>query len=323
MRIGFLGAGAIARQALAPAVHGVAGGELFAAAARDPRRAGALEPERVHRDYAAVLADPDVEAVYIALANDAHLPWALAALRAGKHVLCEKPLALDVDEVDRLTEAARAAGRLLVEASWYQWHPRTVRARDLLASGAIGTVTGVDGGFGFRGVSPGNYRLDPRFGGGAGYDVGCYPVSAVLWAAGRPVTTVAARARLGPSGVDLATEMSLDLAGGGAAQVRCSMDGPEQQWLRITGESGAVELESPAFTSLRSASWLLVDAGGQQSREQFAPCDPYALMVEAFCAAVRGEQPWLVPASQSRACAAVLQAARASADSGGIPVVVP
>ncbi|HEV7209870.1 MAG TPA: Gfo/Idh/MocA family oxidoreductase [Mycobacteriales bacterium] len=320
--LGFLGAGMVARMALAPAARSLPAVRLAAVAARDLQRAEALGPERAYRSYQELLDDADVEAVYVALANDAHLPWALAALRAGKHVLCEKPLALDVAEVELMQAEAQAAGRLLVEASWYQWHPRTARARALLAAGAIGDVRHVEGGFSFAGVGAGNYRLDPSKGGGAAYDVGCYPVSAVLWSAPE-VQVVAARARLGPTGVDLSTDLLLDLAGGATAGVHCSIDAPERQWLRITGSTGEIELAGSSFTSHHRSSELLFSDGHDTARETFAACDPYALMLASFCAAVRGEDAWLPPPAQSRACAAVLQAARVSADSGGRPVALP
>lgn len=120
---GFLGAGMIATTALSPAVHAADGAHLQAVAARDIDRARSLEPAgKAYDDYSAVLADDTVDVVYIALANDAHERWTLAALEAGKHVLCEKPLGLDVAQVRRMTDAAAAADRLLVEAFWYRWH---------------------------------------------------------------------------------------------------------------------------------------------------------------------------------------------------------
>ncbi len=182
---GFLGAGYIARAALAPAVHSADGAALVAAGARDIARAAALGPRgAAYGSYDEVLADPSVEAVYIALANDDHLPWAERALAAGKHVLCEKPLGLTAAEVRQMAATARAADRLLVEASWNRWHPRTRRAEALLRSGAIGAVRRVEAGFTFAGVAEDNYRLDPARGGGALYDVGCYATAAALWATG-------------------------------------------------------------------------------------------------------------------------------------------
>ena len=118
VRWGFLGAGNIAATALGPAVHAAEGAVLHAAAARDEDRAAALGPARAYGSYEALLADADVEAVYISLPNDLHLPWTLAALEAGKHVLCEKPLGLDAGQVDAVAQAAAAADRRVVEASW-------------------------------------------------------------------------------------------------------------------------------------------------------------------------------------------------------------
>ena len=186
VRWGFLGAGNIATKALGPAVRASYNGVLTAVAARDVQRAQALgatfgpavgTPVTYYSSYEALVADPAVEAVYISLPNDAHKPWTEAALAAGKHVLCEKPLGARPAEVDSMTAAAEAAGRHLVEASWYRWHPRVRLAQQLLAEGAIGTVRHVTSVFTFDGVAAGNYRLDPSKGGGALYDIGHYALS--------------------------------------------------------------------------------------------------------------------------------------------------
>lgn len=324
---GFLGAGAIARH-LGPVVHAVAEAELVAGAARDLDRAAALGGARAFDDYAAVLGDDDVEVVYIALANHQHLNWALAALRAGKHVLCEKPLALSVAEVDLLIAAASSADRLLVEASFYQWHPRTAAAHSLIAAGAIGGVEHIEAGFCFPGDwgPGGNYRLDPAFGGGAGYDVGCYPASALLWAGGgdglaRLGGDVAARSSYAPGGVDLTTELVVDLNGGITGALRCSIAEPARQWLRITGSGGEINLAGEAFTARDAV--LELSQGTGTERFTFPGGDGYAEMVAAVSRAVRGQSAWLVPLAQSRACAAVLEAARASAALGGAPVTLP
>ncbi len=177
VRWGFLGAGWIATRALAPAVAAADGAVLLAVAARDITRAAALGPAgRVYDDYAGLVADDEVDAVYISLTNEVHAHWSIAALQAGKHVLCEKPLAMNAREAVAMSEAANAAGRRLVEASWYRWHPRVRRAQELLAAGRIGSVRHVSAGFTFAGNLAGNYRLEPTRGGGALYDVGCYAV---------------------------------------------------------------------------------------------------------------------------------------------------
>ncbi|MGB8652331.1 MAG: Gfo/Idh/MocA family oxidoreductase [Mycobacteriales bacterium] len=310
IRWGFLGAGFIAARALAPAVHAASGAVLHAAAARDPRRARALGPERVHPSYEALVADPEVDAVYISLSNEAHLPWTLAALEAGKHVLCEKPLGLTAGEVD-LMEAAR--GQLhVVEASWYRWHPRVRLAQQRLVD--IGRVEHVSAGFAFAGALEGNYRLEVARGGGALYDVGHYAVSAALWAVGRGLPAdVAARSRLHPSGVDLSTEAVLDW-GGATAQVRAGIDEGLGQWLVITGEHGEIELRDAPFTSWKEdVTELWVSDGSGTQRVQISPADAYQVMVEEMSSVLLGGPGWVLPLGESRETAAALDLIRAAA----------
>ena len=320
MRWGFLGAGGIARTALAPAVASASGAVLHAVGARDVERARALGPQRAYGSYEQVLADDDVEAVYIALHNDAHLPWTLAALAAGKHVLCEKPLGLSAAEVDQM--AAAAGDRLLVEASWYRWHPRVRLAQARLAD--VGPVRHVAAGFTFAADLAGNYRLDPARGGGALYDVGCYAVSACLWAVGRGLPQdVVARSQLGPTGVDLDTRAVLEWDGDVLGEVRASIAADDGQWLVITGERGELELRGRnAFTAWKDdATELWVSDGTATERLPVPAVDAYAVMVEEVSSAVRGGAGVVLPLGESRQTAAVLDAAFASAARGGAPVV--
>jgi predicted dehydrogenase len=319
LRWGFIGAGGIARGAVGPAVHAANGAVLHAAAARDPERARALGVERVHGSYAELLDDPAVDAVYISLSNEAHLPWTVAALEAGKHVLCEKPLALDADEVEQIVAAAERTGRMVVEASMWRWHPRTRRLSALLGEGAIGSVRHVDAGVTFDGDLTGNYRAEPERGGGALYDVGCYALSAVLVALGsRPVTDVQAKASVGPTGIDLTTVAVLDFEPDGesapaaTASIRASVAEPEAQWLVISGESGELECRKPVFTAWHSdTTELLVSDGRGTSVERFEPADPYRLMVEAFSARAEGDQAaWVLPLEQSLRIAQLLDQVR-------------
>jgi predicted dehydrogenase len=312
---GFLGAGSIARAALAPAVHSADGAELVAAGARDIVRAAALGPSgAAYGSYDEVLADPRVEAVYIALANDDHLPWAERALAAGKHVLCEKPLGLTAAEVQTMAATARATDRLLVEASWNRWHPRTRRAEALLRSGAIGAVRRVEAGFTFAGVPEGNYRLDPARGGGALYDVGCYATAAALWATGfAPLEGVGATRRVARTGVDLTTDAVLSL-GSAEAFVRCSIAEDSGQWLRVEGDGGTLALDGrAAFTSWLSPSSLTVTTSAGDRVEHFAPVDPYRVMVEHVSAAIRGAHgAWVLALEESVRIAEALDLIRAA-----------
>ncbi len=318
VRWGFLGAGGVATAALAPAVAAAPGAVLQAVAARDPARARALGPATAYEDYAALLDDDAVEAVYLSLTNEAHLPWTLAALQAGKHVLCEKPLALTAAEVDAMTDAA---GRLvLVEASWYRWHPRIRLAQERLAG--IGPVRHVAAGFTFAGALAGNYRLEPSRGGGALYDVGCYAVSACLWAVAQGVPAdVVATSRTGPTGVDLETRAILRWDSGAEGEVHVSIDRDLGQWLVITGDRGEIELRDAPFTSWREdATELWVSDGRGTERVPVAATDAYRLMVEEVSSVIRGGPGWTLPLAESRATAVVLDAARASAAGDSGPV---
>lgn len=313
IRWGFLGAGNIARTALAPAVHAAEGATLQAAAARDLARAEALGPATAYDDYDALLADADVDAVYISLSNEMHLPWTVAALRAGKAVLCEKPLALTAAEVDEMTAVAAETGQLLVEASWYRWHPRIRLAQQRLPK--IGPVRHVTAGFTFDASMEGNYRLDPTRGGGALYDVGCYAVSACLWAVGEgQPTEVAGRATPGPTGVDLVTEAILEWTSGAQAEVRAGISGVGAgQWLVMTGERGEIELRDAPYTSWKDDETELWVSDGRDTERVTVPAtDAYRLMVEEMSSVLSGGPGWVLPLAESRETAATLDAIRAA-----------
>jgi xylose dehydrogenase (NAD/NADP) len=310
VRWGFLGAGTIASVALAPAVHAASGAVLQAAAARDPLRAIALGPRTVHHSYEQLLADVEVDAVYLSLSNEAHLPWTLKALAAGKHVLCEKPLCLTAAEVDQI---ASAQGDLLVvEASWYRWHPRIRLLLELLPR--IGEVTHVSTGFSFAGDLDGNYRLDPARGGGALYDVGHYAVSAALSVIGRGLPSdVATRARLAPSGVDLSTEAVLAWAGA-TAEVFAGIDEGRGQWLVVTGTGGQIEVRDEPFTSWKDdATHLLLSVGTTTERLDVPAVDAYQVMVEEVSSVLADGPGWVLSLAESRLTAACLDLIRTSA----------
>ena len=342
-RWGFLGAGRISRTALGPAVQASRGAVLQAVGARDVDRARDLADAHgapsAYGSYDEVLADDDVEAVYVALANDAHVPWTLRALEAGKDVLCEKPLGPTAQEVAQVRDAARDAGRTVVEASWYRWHPQTALAHRLLREGAVGAVRHVAAGFTFAGVPEGDFRLEVARGGGALADVGCYAVSAVLAAVAHAdgharsadalPDEVVCRTRDHPGGVDLAADVLLVWHGAGGpqgeprveAEVRAGIDEAPSQWCVVRGDAGELERRPEPFTAYlgREAELLLSDGAGTE-RVVVAWTDAYRLMVEEVSSALRGGPGRLLDLDESWATAAVLDAARASAASGGEPV---
>ncbi|WP_371477316.1 Gfo/Idh/MocA family protein [Kitasatospora sp. NBC_00315] len=316
---GFLGAGSIAGSSLAPAVHACRGATLHSVASAGPERARALRPLRTHTSYQELLDDEDVEIVYVALHNSAHRRWAERALLAGKHVLCEKPLGLSAAEVDAMIDTSARTGRLLVEAAWNRWHPRTRAMEDLLAAGSVGTVTEVTARFDGLAPAPGNYRHDPALGGGALYDVGYYAVSATLAAFGwrTPRVTRAVQEYWYPGSADRAAAFRLEFPGRGSAEIRCSLVGDVAEEFTVTGTAGVLGLSAPAFCAGAAPSRL---TGGDGVTRVFPAVDPYRLMVQAVEDAVAGRPHHLVPLEQTRAVAATLDAVRSAC--GPAPVGV-
>ncbi len=287
-----LGAAWIADRAVLPAITKSSNGRLVAIAARDPERARAMAAAhravRALATYEAVLEDPEVDAVYIPLVNSLHREWTLRALSAGKHVLCEKPLAMNAAEAEELAAASARAGRLLMEAFMYRFHPRMQRLRE-----AAVDVRHLSAEFGFRLQAEGNYRLRPEFGGGALLDVGCYGVDIARWFLGEPDTAVAAAH---VAGVDLSVSAAMGFASGSTAAVWGSFESPEHQRLTLVSDAGTTTVEQP-FTAWRD------------------PDDPYRLMVEAFAESVIQGRAAPLPVAGSVANMRVLDRIRRSFES--------
>jgi len=270
-----LGAAWIAGRAVLPAIAASRNGRLVSIASRDPERARALASingiPRVAIDYDEVLADPEVEAVYIPLVNSLHREWTERSLAAGKHVLCEKPLGLNAEEATAMADASRRSGRLLMEAFMYRFHPRMRAFVEGLTADA--KPLHVQASFGFPLGDPSNYRLQHELGGGALLDVGCYTVSVARWLLGEP-DTVLARARFDQrTGVDMSVSSLLHFAGGGTASLWCSFESAEEQGVTAVTAKGTYALDRP-FTAWQD------------------PHDPYRLMVESFADSVRdGTEP--------------------------------
>ena len=294
VRWGFIGAGFIASTALAPAVHQAAGAELEAAAARERVRAASLGPKRAYDRYQDLLDDPNVEAVYISLTNDAHLPWIRAALSAGKHVLCEKPLTLDAEQCGDAQAAADDAGLILVEATWMRWHPRYRRADALLGNGSSGSIRTIRATFTFDGVPDSNYRLNAALGGGALLDLGPYVVAPAIDWCPDEWTSISGDSTLNDGGADLTADATASSAHT-TAELHVSIVEAEQQLLNVKADGLSIEWVGEPFTSWRTESWLALTDGSRQWRERFEPCDAYQLMVEQVSRAIRGDDEAFVP----------------------------
>ena len=302
VRWGILGAGWIVQQATGSALRSAEGASLHVVAARDLTRAQSLGASRAVTDYRSVIEASDVDAVYIALSNEAHLPWILAAVEAGKHVVCEKPLTLSPQDTELAFDAADDAGVLLVEAVWSRWHPRIERIVELCRNGALGDIESFLGTFTFPEVTPGNYRLDAERGGGALLDVGIYPLHVLAACLPEVEFRPTLVEQSGDGGVDLTTRVTLEWSNG-RASIACSFVMPESQRLVITGTKQTVTIDDDqAFTSWRAPSSLTIGA----RREIFAPVDAYQRMFEAVTARIRGDEAWVLPRHESERVAGMV-----------------
>ncbi len=315
----------VATRAVLPAVGPASGTHLAAISARGGRVPRPWRRAAVP-DYDDVLRHPAVEAVYVPLPNSMHREWVERAAAAGKHVLCEKPLAATAPEAAAMEAACVAAGVLLAEAWMTPFDPRWSEAARLAVGGTIGPVHTVEASFTFT-IPPeasDNYRWDPTQGGGALLDVGIYCLGPAveLWGA-RP-TAVRAEIDRSPSGVDATTVVELDWGGGRTAHARCSFTEPETQRLTYVGPGGRLVLDGDAHTGGRTARaiHLTRDDGGTPVDDviEVVPDDPYRRMLGRFADAVRGRVPWPRPAARSVELAALLDRIR---HSGGSEVPAP
>lgn len=309
VRWGFIGAGFVAGRAMAPAVHAAGGAMLYAVASRDARRSAELEPQVVHESYRALIEDPNIDAVYISLTNVQHLEWVVAALEAGKHVLCEKPLALNASEVRTMQSAADRHQRLLVEAVWTRWQPRMKRMAEIVQRGDLGDVSSISSAFTFQGDLTGNYRSQPEMGGGALLDVGCYQAHLWLMLLGENIDFAIEMVDVvtGPTGIDLTTTAHVTLNRTVRAEAISSFDMAPEQRIAVSGTSASMRTgEGEAFTLWKSDATLIIG----DIVEAFAPDDAFTLMVQDVSAAIQGEGIEIFPASSSLQVTEMLDAIR-------------
>ena len=305
IRWGLIGAGWIATKAIAPAMHATPNATVQAVASRDSKRSQSLNPITIHNSYEALLSDPLVDAVYISLPNHLHCEWTVKALNAGKHVLCEKPFAMNVAEVETMVQAARNNNRILVEAVSSMWHPRMARLVEHVRNGNMGELISIDSSFTFPAEIEGNYRNSPAMGGGALYDVGVYPLHAITALIGddAKVEIESCDKKMGPSGIDLTSKWQIRINDSITASELASFEMPENQSLVVRGEKSSLELVgNQAFTSWHSPSTLRLG----DNIENFEAADSYALMIESFGNRVNGLDSWVLPLETSLRVAKML-----------------
>ena len=311
MRWGILGTARINRRII-PAMRLARRSELVAVASRERARAEHYAAEwsipRAVAGYQALLDDPGIDAIYIPLPNTDHVPWTLAAISAGKHVLCEKPLALDPVDVDRIADAAAAARVIVEEGFMYRHEPLTRRVIDLLNDGAVGSVRAVISGFTFALESPLNIRLDPALGGGALWDVGSYPVTYAQLIAGHEPKSVAGTALWHASGVDedFMGVLRFDPEGM-TANIYAGFRAAYRTWLQVIGSDGRLTVPNP-FRPGQLETLELERDGFSERIEVVGSSQIFVREIEDFEASVLDGAPQIVSLAESRRTAATLSA---------------
>lgn len=297
LKWGILGAAKIAREFVMPAVHASRNGVLSALASQSAERgAAAVAPYpgvAVHPNYDALLADPKVEAVYIPLDNSQHVPWTLKALAAGKHVLCEKPLALAATEFDALIESRDAHGRVVGEAFMVLHHPQWHRCRDLIDSGELGRLRHVDAVFTFYNDNPANIRNQAALGGGALRDIGVYPMVVTRFVSGEEPKQVRALIETDPvGGTDIVSRVSCDFDEF-SLDYYVSTRMAQRQDVVFHCENGWIRVRAPFNTGVYGEAVVEICATPEARRlERFPRIDHYQLQVESFAEAVRAGHPF-------------------------------
>jgi xylose dehydrogenase (NAD/NADP) len=280
----------VAQRAVLPAIAASPGARLVAVASergeagRDYEAFGA---RHAYRAYAALLEDAAVEAVYVPLPNALHREWVERAAKAGKHVLCEKPLAPTAAEARAMTEACATAGVRLMEAYVTPFHPRTAAVAALVRAGRLGALRFARAAFTGALRRPDDHRWRPEMGGGALLDLGVYCLAPLLAAAGRAPVRVAGAALRAASGVDAAFAGWLDFGDGFAAHIECGFDAPERQLLELVGTEAALALDRAHTPGPADTAFTLRHRDGRDEVAHAAGADPYRLMVEHFQAVVR------------------------------------
>lgn len=326
IRWGVLGVAKIATKKVIPAMQQGQFTEVAAIASRDLAKARQAAAElgipQAYGSYEELLADPAIDAIYNPLPNHLHVPWSARAAEAGKHVLCEKPLALNLDEVRHLMAVRDRTGVRIGEAYMVRTHPQWLRVREIIRSGAIGDLRAVMAAFSYFNRDPQNVRNIPEWGGGGVMDIGCYPITIARFLFEQEPRRACALIERDPDfGTDRLASALLDFPRGQAV-FTCSTQLVPYQRVQILGEKGRIEVEIPWNAPPDRPCRITVDIGGElfgagQQTEQFPVCDQYTIQADLFSRAILegGEVP--VPLEESLRNMAVIEAVLRSGQSGG------
>jgi predicted dehydrogenase len=299
LRWGILSTAKIARLKVIPALQRSKHGEVVAIASRSLEQArtvaASLGIPRSYGSYDELLADPEIDIVYNPLPNDQHVSYTLAAARAGKHVLCEKPIGMNAADAERLREAPR--DRVILEAFMVRFHPQWLRAREIVRSGELGEVRVITGYFGYHNIDPKNIRNDATKGGGGAWDIGCYPiVGARFLFEAEPRRVVSLIDRDPGFHTDRVTSALMDFGGGRRLDFTVSTQNVPYQSIQVFGTKRRLEILIPFNAPQGEATSILVDDGSaldrsSARRETFPPSDQYAEQADAMATAIQGGTP--------------------------------
>ena len=324
LRIGILGAAKIAPAALIRPARAVPDVEVVGVAARDPERARHFAAkhgiERVHPTYEALVGDPDIDAVYNPLPNGLHGRWTLAAIAAGKHVLCEKPFTANADEAATVARAGDEAGLVVMEAFHYRHHPLAARMREVVDQGLVGEVRHIEAWMCFPLPNRRDIRYQLDLAGGATMDAGCYAVNMIRFMAGSEPEVVSARAKLSSPGVDRAMVADLSFADGRTARMHTSMLSSSvlRIGLRVSGDRGELRVLNPIGP--QHYHRLVVRTPVGKRIEHVAGPSTYQYQLEHFTAAVLAGGPVITTTADAVANMAAVDAVYVAA---GLPVRQP
>lgn len=318
VRWGVLSTASIGTGKVIPAMQKAEHVEVVAIASRNEERgrdvARSLGIPRSYGSYEALLADSDVDAVYIPLPNHLHVEWSIRALEAGKHVLCEKPIGMSAEEARKLESAAAAHPELkLMEAFMYRHHPQWVETKRLVDAGEIGTLKSIQAAFSYDNRDPSNIRNQADIGGGGLMDIGCYPISVARFLFGGEPTGVAASIEFDPDlGIDAYGNVLMEFAGGAATFVYSTQLEPFQR-VNVHGTAGRIDVLIPFNAPADRPCALNVRTAGEEVRVELPVADQYTVQGERMSAAILNDEPVPTPISDAVANMEVIERCFASA----------
>lgn len=327
LRWGILSTANIGVQKVIPAIQNDALSVVVGMASRDLAKArsvaDSLGIEKAYGTYEALLADPAIDAIYNPLPNHLHVPWTIKALDAGKHVLCEKPIALTAEEAEQLIQARERSGKLVAEAFMVRFHPQWVRAREIVRSGVLGDVRAIQTAFSYFNVNPANVRNQADIGGGGLYDIGCYAIATARFILGaEPERVVGTFERDPQFGTDRLASGLVVFPNNTHLTFTCSTQLVPYQRVQILCSKGRIEVEIPFNAPKDKACRIFIDngtdLGGAGIRvEDFPVCDQYTLQANAFARSILDGAPWPYPIEDAVGNMRVIDAFFRSAQSGG------